>query len=182
VPNSRQNKYQSSSCSGTRDHCIGIVLRLAWFYYYFCTSSWMNSLDSLSNDLICHLVTNFLFEISSREDFNQIPLPSEIFTLQLVSKRFYNLINSKNKNNLIWEAILNFRNCCGCSQLPVENLVKQSARLYGSITLIQWLAKYLKFPLNESAVIGATQGTVLPKIIYMQMLFLIISSQTQVVT
>lgn len=116
------------------------------------------TIEALSNDLLRHIVTNYLFIISCEDQIDQSPLPSEILALQLVSKRFCNLIKSFSESSLIWNALANLRNRSSCSPVAASNLMAYAARLYGSVTLIEWLTISFKFPLNEYCCNGAIRG------------------------
>lgn len=119
------------------------------------------SLCILPNDLWQSYIIPkyFLGSITTEGNLDKAALPAMLMVLQLVNKQFNTWVR---KCSLAWRAVQNFRNqATKCSDDAISLMLRRACREFGSISLLEWLRKYLHYPiLQRSCYMGAARGTV----------------------
>jgi hypothetical protein len=114
--------------------------------------------DFLPQDfLFCYFVPRyFLGEIKSERDIDAQPVPVMLLVLAMVNR---SLNRALKQCHLAQNILLNFRNNSPDSRYRQLSLFLRSAcQEDGSVSLMVWLTKVLKYPLLGSCLAGAAEG------------------------
>lgn len=111
----------------------------------------MAGIDSLPHDIVQELISKHL-GLGPENTFSEVSPPATFLVLLFVNKKFHAALR---KNCLAWKAISKYRKH---KNFLAVSLLGAACRSDGSISLVQWLSKYLKYPIDVNCCYAAAKG------------------------
>lgn len=115
-----------------------------------------NPFESMPPDLAHHFFSEYC-GIATEDGFDDTPIPVTLIALQFVNTRFLRFI--RDEKFLTGKALLNFRWQHRCDRKQSQILL-ESVRKYGSVSLLKWLHDDLKYPIFNNCAHEAALGKI----------------------